>query len=119
MPILPLAGIFARYPVQRIVSYHHADKRFLTLTLELGMDGMRIETHDRLPHGEQVNFQLVLGEHSIWSRGRVVRSEVLTRNRTVSDIEFVQLTEPNLAALQEHLAALDNRPKPPGGILYG
>jgi len=50
-----------RYLVHKIVSYTHGGKDFLTLTVDLGLGGMRINTHFPLPKDEFLNFRLVLG----------------------------------------------------------
>ena len=119
MPRLSPTRIYPRYPLRRVVSYHHAGKRFLTLTLDLGVDGMKIETHCHLPDDEELSFKLVLGDNHIASKGRVVRSELLPRRRTVSDIEFTELTERNLAILQKYLTTIKERPRPRGMLTAG
>ncbi len=112
MPLSPHTRIRSRYPFCKIVSYHHAGRQFLTVTLNLGIDGMKIETHYPLSNNEELNFKLILGENSICSKGRVVRSESLPGKRTVSDVEFIELSEQNLATLQSHLTILEEWPRP-------
>jgi hypothetical protein len=114
MPRFPEVKPHPRYPVHKVVSYHHSGKQFLTLTQDLGIDGMRIETHYHLPTDEELTFNLILGKTIIGSKGRVVRSELLTRKRTVSDIEFTKLSEQDLATLRNYLATLEKWPKPRG-----
>jgi hypothetical protein len=94
------------------VSYHHSGKQFLTVTLDLGIDGMRIDTHYHIPTDETIHFKLILGDTSIWSRGRVVQSELLPGNRTVSQIEFTSISDENLTALREYLMWAEKWPKP-------
>jgi hypothetical protein len=64
-----------------------------------------------LSDDEELNFKLILGENSICSKGRVVRSESLPGKRTVSDIEFIELSEQNLATLQNYLTTQKEWPK--------
>ena len=112
MALLPETKAFLRNPLRNIVSYQHGGRHFLTVTLDLGTDGMRIETHYTIPHDEVLRFKLVLGDTSIWSAGRVVRTEFLPGNRTVSHIEFTNLSNQNLADLREYMTAAEAWPKP-------
>ena len=108
---MPETKVSPRHPFRNVVSYHHDGKQFLTVTLDLGIDGMRIDTHYPIPNDETLQFKLVLGSTSIWSRGRVVRSEFLPGNRTVSHIEFTSISDENLTALREYLMWAEKWPK--------
>ena len=63
--LLPLRRSHQRYPINKIISYRHKCKHFLTLTLDLGLDGMKIKTHRYLPEGEYLDFKLVLGRMGV------------------------------------------------------
>ena len=112
MALLPQTKVSPRHTLRNVVSYHHGGKQFLTVTLDIGIDGMRIDTHYQIPTDETLYFKLVLGSTSIWSRGRVVRSEFLPGNRTVSHIEFTSISDENLTALREYLIGSEAWPEP-------
>ena len=111
MLLLPLRRSHQRYPTNRIVSYCHKGKRFLTLTLNLGLGGMKIKTHYRLPEGELLDFNLVLGDVSIGLKGRTVYSDFLPGKQRVSGIQFVEVSERSRSTLHNYLAALEEWPK--------
>lgn len=111
MLLLPLRRSHQRYPTNRIVSYCHKGKRFLTLTLNLGLGGMKIKTHYRLPEDELLDFNLVLGDVSIGLKGRTVYSDFLSGKQRVSGIQFVELSEQSRSTLHNYLAALEEWPK--------
>ena len=111
MALLPETKAFQRNPLRNIVSYQHGGRQFLTVTQDLGVDGMRIETHCAIPDDEVLRFKLILGDTSIRTAGRVVRTEFLPGNRTVSHIEFTNLSDQNLAALREYMTGSDDWPK--------
>ena len=112
MPLTFSPKIDLRIPVRKIVSYHHAGRQRLTSTLDLGSDGMRIETHYPLPDGEELNLDLNLGSKPLRVRGRVAGSEISLANQTASDIEFIGLSEENLFRSQRHLLCLEESPTP-------
>lgn len=111
MVLLPLTRGHRRHSVHRIASYRHGGKRFLTVTLDLGLGGMKIRTHHYLPEGEHLDFRLVLGSESIWLRGRIVYSRILSDQESVSGVEFVELSGQDHAALQDYLSTLEELPK--------
>ena len=47
-----------RYSVPKIASYRYEGKSFLTLTMDLGLGGMKIKTPRELAEGEQLDFKL-------------------------------------------------------------
>ena len=100
MPFLFSPETYPRAPLRKLVSYRHAERHLLTLTLDLGPDGVKIETHYPLPDGEELNLKLILGNRSLRVKGRVASSAILPGNRTASDIEFTDLSEESLATLQ-------------------
>jgi c-di-GMP-binding flagellar brake protein YcgR len=108
-----------RYPLSSVVSYEQGGRQLLTRTIDLGADGMKIETRGLLPDDEELTLRLILGEESIEAKGRVVRSELLPSNRTVSDIQFTELSEQNLSVLREFLATHRQLPKPMGMLSAG
>ena len=97
-----------RYTVRKITSYCHEGKRYLTLTLDLGLGGMKIETHHDLPKDEHTYIRLILGAGSICPKGRIAHSGFLSNNRSVSGVEFLELSEQDHTSLQRSLAALEN-----------
>lgn len=108
-----------RYPVHKIASYHHEGKRFLTVTMDLGLGGMRIKTHHYLPEGEHLDFKLVLGSDFVWLKGRIIYSGVLPDKQTVSGIQFTELSRGDHTLLKGYLATLEPLPKPRGIVSAG
>lgn len=111
MLLLPARRIFPRFPFQKIISYSHQGKKYLTLTENLGLGGMRIKTHYYLPRGELLDFTLFLGDTSHSLKGRTVYSRSLPGNRTVSGIQFVRLSERDRLLLRSYLAKSKEWPR--------
>jgi c-di-GMP-binding flagellar brake protein YcgR len=83
---------YTRHNLQTVVAYQLGDKRFLTLTANVGLGGMAIETHSRLLRGECIRFRLVLGEELLRVYGTVVYSGERLERCCVSGIQFEGLT---------------------------
>ena len=98
---------YPRYPAQRIASYHYGGKRYLTLTLDLGLGGMKIKTNHGLPEGEHLDFKLVLGGSSIWVKGRIAYSGLLADKQGVSGIQFIEISSQADTVLRNYLADSD------------
>jgi hypothetical protein len=96
-----------RYPVQKIVSYRSEDQALLTLTLDLGLGGMKIKTHALLPKDKRVKFKLVLGADSIWPRGRIAYSRFIFGQQMVSGVQFTELSESDRVSLKNYLGTLE------------
>jgi c-di-GMP-binding flagellar brake protein YcgR len=95
-----------RYSVSKIASYHREGKSFLTLTMDLGLGGMKIKTPRMLSEGEQLKFKLILRNSSIWLRGKVVYSGYLPGRESVSGVQFMRLSERAHSLLKDTLAGL-------------
>jgi hypothetical protein len=108
-----------RYPVQKIVSYRYEDQSVLTLTLDLGLGGMKIKTLDSLPKDECLKFKLVLGANSIWPKGTIVYSRLLADQQVVSGVQFMEVSEDDHILLRKYLASLEEWPKPQGMVSSG
>jgi hypothetical protein len=96
-----------RYPIHRIVSYHYRRRSVLTLTLDLGLGGMKIKTQAPLPKNECFRFKLVLGSDSVWPMGRIAYSRLLSDQQVVSGVHFMELSQADLISLKRYLATLD------------
>ena len=96
-----------RYGVHKIVSYARGEKRLLTIAVDLGMGGMKINTHETLAKNERLDFRMVLGKDSISSRGRVVYSRALSGAQNVSGIQFLGLNRRDAALLRRYFSALE------------
>lgn len=107
---------YPRYPVRRIVSYDYNCRQYLTLTVDLGLGGMKIKAHFYLPENERLNFKLVLETESIWVKGRIVYSRLLSDNQGVSEAEFVELSTQDQISLENFLVTPKGWPKPQGMI---
>ena len=103
---LPHARNHQRFSARRICSYLHKGKRFLTLTVNLGLGGMKIETGHYLQKDDLLDIQLIVDNKSIWLKGRAVYSHLLSGKQIVSGIQFVDISEQDLSVLREHLSAL-------------
>jgi len=117
--LLPLRRSHSRYPVQKIASYDYDGKSFLTLTLDLGLGGMKIKTHEHLSEGRHMNCRLVLGQSSILLKGRIVYSQFVPDEQSVSGIQFVEVTDRDQNFLQEYLTRLDQWLQAEGSTLMG
>ncbi len=95
-----------RYAVPKVVFCSNGVRRFLTLTLNLGLGGMKIETDDSLSKGEHFDIQLFLGRDSILPKGKVAYSGFLSDSQSVSGIEFMELSSRDYRLLQRCLAAI-------------
>lgn len=96
-----------RYSVQKIVSYQEDGKNFLTLTVDLGLGGMRIKTHSTLPAGDRQPFDLVLGTDSIRVLGRIVHNGTLRGRQNVAGIQFMGLSDHERQLLKDYLGNLE------------
>ncbi len=109
---LPLRRNHPRYPVQKIASYNYGGRSFLTLTLDLGMGGMKIKAHHDIPEDECLAFKLVLGERPIFPKGRIVYSRFLADTGSVSGIQFVEISQSDRNLLNDYLGALKTSLEP-------
>ncbi len=98
-----------RFTARRICSYLHRGKRFLTMTVNIGLGGMKIETGHYLQKDDLLDIQIILDDKSIWVKGRAVYSHLLSGKQILSGIQFVDVSEQDLSALREQISAL---PKP-------
>jgi hypothetical protein len=103
-----------RYSVSKITSYSYGGKWYLTLTLDLGLGGMKIKAHDSLPVDECLDFKLVLEDKFIWLRGRIAYIGLPSWEERVSGVQFMDLSEPDRSSLEDDLATLQDWPKPQG-----
>ncbi|MDI7261604.1 MAG: ATP-binding protein [Thermodesulfobacteriota bacterium] len=103
-----------RYVIRKPVSYYYGGKRFLTLTLNLGLGGMKVETRHYLPENEQLDIHMDLWPNSIWTKGRTVYSRLLSESRYVSGLQFIEVPEQDQSSLKDYLATLNVWPKPQG-----
>lgn len=98
---------YPRYGVHKIVSYARGAEKLLTLTLDLGLGGMKIKACHRMAKDEQLIFKLVLGNRSIELKGRIVYSRVLPRDERVAGVQFTKLSAEDFSLLQKYLANLE------------
>jgi hypothetical protein len=108
-----------RYPVQKIASYNWQGRKLLTLTLDLGLGGMRINSHFHFPKDERVGFKLVLGADSIRPKGRVAYSGFLPNKQSISGIQFIEISAKDHMLLHEYLVSLQDWPRPRGMVSLG
>lgn len=99
-----------RYALHKIVSYKRKRKHFLTLTLDLAMGGMKIKTRHSLVKDERLNFKLVVGNDSIWARGRIAYSETLPDKQRVSGVQFTDLSIDDYTLLKMYLNPMEEWP---------
>jgi len=96
-----------RYPVHKLVSYRYEDRSVLTLTVDLGLGGMKIKTQYPLPKDKCVKFKLVLGADSIWPKGRIAYSRFLSGQQSVSGVHFMEISKKDHVSLKNYLATLE------------
>jgi hypothetical protein len=105
--MLPLCRrVHPRYPVHKIVSYHYEDISVLTLTVDLGLGGMKIKAHNPLPKGASLNFKVILEADAIWLKGSVVYSQLRSDLEAVSGIRFKEVSQVDYASLRNYLTNL-------------
>ncbi len=75
----------------------------MTLTLDLGLGGAKIETFHRLPEQEELDIQLDLGADCIRPRGRAVYSKPLYERMHVSGIQFIEISDQERTVLRNFL----------------
>jgi hypothetical protein len=102
-----------RYPVRRLACYSYEGKRFLTVTINLGLGGMMADISHYLPENEQISLQLVLGRKSIWPRVRTVHCRWRSERSYLSGFQFINLSEQDQTLLKDYLAAVEGSPSPP------
>jgi hypothetical protein len=112
MLALPLGRRHPRFPVHKIVSYRFREKCLLTLTLDIGLGGMKVKTHTCIPEGERLEFKLLLGVDSICSEGRVAYSRLLANSESVSGVAFTGLSERDHDLLRDCVETLEKWPEP-------
>ena len=99
---------YPRYPVRRLACYSYGGKRFLTVTVNLGLGGMMVDLSHYLPEDEQMDIQLVLGRHSIWPKVRRVHCRWCPERSYISGFQFINLSEQDQALLKEYLATVED-----------
>jgi hypothetical protein len=97
---------YPRFLVQKIVSYCHGGQWFMTLTLDLGLGGMKIETYTRLPEDERLDIELVLGRDSIGPKGRIVYTQFPPERQPVSGVHFCDISKRDQNVLQYYLSSM-------------
>ncbi len=101
---------YPRYPVHKIVLYKYRGRQFLTLTLDLAMGGMKIKGSRHLQGDKVLRFKLILGEDSIWLKGRILHSGFVSDKQRVSGIQFTELSPTDHGLLKRYLAPLEEWP---------
>ena len=94
--------------MQKIASYQEDGLNFLTLTVDLGLGGMKIKTHCSLPAEEDRTFNLFLGNHSIQFRGKIVHNGNLPGKQKVAGIQFMGLSRHGRKLLKDYLGTLED-----------
>jgi PAS domain S-box-containing protein len=92
-----------RYPVRKIVSCQNGGKKFLALTVNLSLGGMKIEAPHHLETNQRLSSVLVLDRKPLPSEGRVVYSFSDPQGQVLAGIEFVEIAEEDRKALKTFL----------------
>lgn len=103
---------YPRYPTRRLASYSYEGKRYLTVTINLGLGGMMADLSHYLPENEQMDIQLVLGRRSIWPKVRRVHCRLRSERSYISGFQFIQISEKDQTLLKEYLANVADVPSP-------
>jgi hypothetical protein len=101
-----------RYSVHKLASYNYRGKRFLTVTLNLGLGGMMVDTPHYLSEDEELDIQLALQRNSISAKARVVHSRLISERQYISGLQFTQVLEQDQSSLRSYLTTLQGWPKP-------
>jgi PAS domain S-box-containing protein len=104
-----------RYPVRRIVSCQNGRRKFLTLTVNLSLGGMKIEIPYPLGTNETLKSELVLDRKAIPSEGRVVYSYSDLTGQGFAGIEFAEMAQEDRKVLKRFLMKQKKSPpkRPP------
>jgi len=102
-----------RFFVRRPITYSHGGKRLLTLTLNLGLGGTRVETFQYLPEHEDIDLHLDLETNGIRLKGRTVYSQQLFEGHYASGIQFIKISEQERIILRDYLDPISHQSKPP------
>ena len=73
-------------------------------TIEISLEGTRVETPYRLIEGERVTICIAIHSQVIRCRGQVILTEWHDGKRPVAEIRFEELSRQDQFALEEYLA---------------
>ncbi|NIQ39916.1 MAG: hypothetical protein GTN81_15205 [Proteobacteria bacterium] len=93
------------------MSYHFQGKNFLTLTVDLGLGGMKIKTNSVIPGNERLASKVVLGQRSISLESRIVYSQFDPHEGNVSGVQFIEISDPDRSLLEDYLSSLKCEPR--------
>jgi hypothetical protein len=82
-------------------------KKYLALTLNLGLDGMKIKTCHDIPDSERLDMELVMGTDSIRLKGRIVENLVSPNGGNLIGVQFIEVPEHDRDLLQDYLASVN------------
>ncbi len=102
-----------RFSVRKPITYSHGGKQLLTLTVNLGLGGTRIETFQYLPEHEDFDLHLDLETNAIWPKGRIVYSQQLFKGHYASGIQFIKISGEERGILRDYLDGISDHLKPP------
>ena len=97
-----------RYQIHLPVFVFYPENRAVAHTLDVGLGGMKIYTHQILPSGREFLFQLVLKRKSIWVKGRFIFEQTQPESVNFSCIQFVEASKESIFFLQEFLSQSEN-----------
>jgi signal transduction histidine kinase len=98
-----------RFSLRKPISYCYGGRRFLTLTLDLGLGGTKVETSHCLPEHEELDIQLDLETDCIWPKGRTVYSKPLHERVYISGVQFINISEQERTLLKNYLDMMKYR----------
>jgi signal transduction histidine kinase len=84
----------------------------LTLSLNLGLGGAKIETFHYLPEHEELDLHLDFGTNCIWPKGQTVYSKPLFERHYVSGVQFIKISEQERMILKNYLDTMRYPAKP-------
>jgi len=106
-----------RFSVRKPITYYYGGKRLLTLTLNLGLGGTKVETFHYLPEHEELDLHLDLETNGIWPKGRTVYCQQLFEGHYASGIQFIKISEQERITLRDYLGSKSYPSEPPMSFL--
>jgi hypothetical protein len=95
-----------RFPVSHLISFDYNGRTRTSNTLDLSLEGARIETVFPIRVGELIQVSIVIGGNTISPVGRVIYGRELPQLRYNSGFNFEALEQDERDYLLEYLAHL-------------
>lgn len=89
----------------------HYPSPFVAKTVNLGLEGTRIETPYRLSPGEKVKIIIAIQPQTVECRGKVADVQVSSYGNTTAEVRFEEMSKADRLILREFLSQITQRPE--------